>query len=213
MPRTATKRKSDATAKPPKKKQKMSRSVTLAPELKFNDQTINTNSSNSGTIIPLNQMAAGDTALLRDGNKILNKSVQLRLLYQNLDAAVNTYHRLIVVYDRQPNGANPTINGATDGPLDSTDPSALRNVSTVSRFKVLLDRSFEINNTGSAQLMYKEVIEFVKVPSDCQMTAFQDGTSGPPINGGLYLMLIGDQTLASGDTASVNGFTRVRFWG
>jgi len=215
MKRKAT---ADANGRATKKSKKTAskkttRSITLAPELKFNDVIVNTNSSLTGTIIPLNQMAVGDTALTRDGNKILNKSVQLRLLYQNLDAAVNTYHRLIIVYDRQPNGTNPTINGVTSGPLDSLDPSGLRNVSTVTRFKVLLDKSFEINNTGSAQFMYKEVVEFVKVPADCQLTGFQDGTSGAPINGGLYLMLIGDQTLASGDSASVNGFTRVRFWG
>lgn len=42
-------------------------SVSLAPELKYNDTAFNTDATTSGAVIALSTFAAGDTALLRDG--------------------------------------------------------------------------------------------------------------------------------------------------
>ena len=190
------------------------KSVVLAPELKYNDNAFATDATTTGAIVALNNMAAGDTALLRDGNKILNKSVQLRFTLENEASNQNNVVRMLVVYDKQPNLATATIAGAGTGPLDSITIQSLRQVATASRFKVLMDRVYNINSTsdtaGALQIIHDEI--YFKVPEDCQMTQFADGASAAPITGNLLLMYFGNVAAGAGDV-NVLGQARVRFLG
>lgn len=186
----------------------------IAPELKFNDGPFTTDATTTGAIIALNQMAAGDTALLRDGNKIMMKSIQLRFFLQLEAATVNAIVRMFIVYDRQPNLVNPTIATASSGPLDTITVQSLRRVDTVSRFKVLWDSVYTLNQQNDTvtnlQIVHDEV--FVKIPADCQKTAFGDGSAAAPISGGLYLMYFSNLAAGAADV-DVNGQFRLRFWG
>ena len=107
MKRKATADKKGRPTKFRKTPTKFSRARTsgagIAPELKFNDVSFTTDATTTGAIIALNQMAAGDTALLRDGNKISMKSIQLRFWLQNEASTVNAIVRMFIVYDKQPN--------------------------------------------------------------------------------------------------------------
>lgn len=188
--------------------------VGLAPELKFNDGPFTTDATTTGAIIALNQMAAGDTALLRDGNKIRMKSIQLRF-FLNLEAATtNAIVRMFIVYDRQSNLANPSIATAGTGPLDTITIQSLRQVATVSRFKVLWDHVYVLNQQNDTvtclQIVNDEI--FLKIPEDCQLTTFADNTQAAPISGGLYLMYFSNLAAGAADV-DVNGQFRLRFWG
>lgn len=188
--------------------------ASIAPELKFNDGPFTTDATTTGAIIALNQMAAGDTALLRDGNKIIMKTIQLRFFMQLEASTTNAIVRMFIVYDRNSNLGNPSIATAGTGPLDTITIQSLRQVATVSRFKVLWDQVYTLNQQNdtatSLQIIHDEV--FVKIPADCQKTAFADGVAGAPISGGLYLMYFSN--IAAGATdVDVNGQFRLRFWG
>lgn len=189
-------------------------SITLAPELKYNDASFTADATTTGAIVALNQMAAGDTALLRDGNKILCKSVQLRWYMQLEDASVNAIVRVMIVWDRQPNLTTPSIATAGTGPLDTITIQSLRQVATTSRFRVLKDDVYTLNQQNdtatSRQIIHDEV--FVKVPKECQLTSFADGASGTPISGGLYLMYFSNIAAGAADV-DVFGQARVRFMG
>jgi len=188
--------------------------VGLAPEKKYNDVTFNADATTTGSIVALNQMAAGDTALLRDGNKILMKSIQLRFTTELESLAQNAVCRFMIVYDKQTNLVNPTIAGAGTGPLDSIAPTSLRQIATTSRFKILKDMTFAINSTsntaGALQIQYHDA--YVKIPNDCQFCQFADGAAGAPNSGGLYLMFFSN--IAAGATdVNVVGQARLRFFG
>lgn len=188
--------------------------VALAPELKYNDNSFTVDATTTGAIVALNQMAAGDTALLRDGNKILCKSVQLRFYMQLEDASVNAIVRMIVVWDRQPNLTTPSIATAGTGPLDTITIQSLRQVATASRFRVLSDKVYVLNQKNdtatSRQIIHDEL--YMKVPEECQLTSFADGTSANPISGGLYLMYFSNIAAGAADV-DVFGQARVRFLG
>jgi hypothetical protein len=188
--------------------------VGLAPELKFNDVAFVTDATTTGAVVALNQMAAGDTALLRDGNKIRMKSIQLRFTLQNESVTVNNIVRMMIVLDRQPNAANPTIATAGTGPLDTITIQSLRQVATVSRFKVLWEGIYTLNNENDTATCLKIVHDevFIPIKDKDQLTVFADGASGPPINGGLYLMYFGN-TAAGVTDVDVLGQARLRFWG
>lgn len=186
----------------------------IAPELKFNDGPFTTDATTTGAIIALNQMAAGDTALLRDGNKIVMKSIQLRFFLQLEASTVNAIVRMFIVYDKQSNLGNPSIATAGTGPLDTITVQSLRQVATVSRFKVLWDQVYTLNQQNDTitnlQIVHDEI--FIKIPSDCQKTSFADGIAAAPITGGLYLMYFSNLAAGAADV-DVNGQFRLRFWG
>lgn len=190
------------------------KNVVLAPELKYNDAAFAADATTTGAIVALNNMAAGDTALLRDGNKILMKTIQLRFTIENEANNQNNAVRMLIVYDKQPNLAAATIAGAGTGPLDTITIQSLRQVATTSRFKVLMDRVYVINSTsdtaGALQIMHDEA--YIKIPSDCQLTQFADGAAGAPQTGNLLLMYFGNVAAGAADT-NVLGQARLRFIG
>lgn len=188
--------------------------LQLEPELKFNDVAFTTDATTTGTIVPLNQMATGDTALLRDGNKILTKSVLLRIAIEQESVAQNLLIRFLVVLDRAPNGTDPTIATAGTGPLDTITIQSLRRVDTIARFKILKDWVVEVNagNDTATSLTEKYTECYLKLRDDIQITQFNGATSAAPMTNGLYLMYFSN--VAAGVTdANISGQSRVRFVG
>lgn len=188
--------------------------VAVAPELKFNDNSFLTDATTTGAIVALNNMAAGDTALLRDGNRIQMKSIQVRFTAQTESLAANALIRMLIVYDKNSNLSTASIATSGTGPLDTISITSLRQVATTSRFKVLSDRVYALNNqsdtAGAFAKMHDEI--YIKIPSDCQNTAFADGNAGAPISGNLLLMYFSDIAAGAGDV-DINGQTRLRYYG
>lgn len=208
---------------PAAKKRKLTQTMTrrktislvgVAPELKFNDVAFVTDATTTGSVVSLNNFAAGDTNLLRDGNRIKMKSIQLRFTLENEALNQNNAVRMMIVYDKQTNLTAPTIATAGTGPLDTITIQSLRQVATVSRFKILCDRVYVINSTsdtaGALQIIHDEI--FVKIPLDSQDVAYGSGGATEPVSGGLYLMYFGNVAAGAGDV-NVLGQARLRFWG
>lgn len=171
------------------------RQLTLAPEKKFNDSSSTVDSTTTAVVVNLNTMAAGDTALLRDGNKILTTSVQIRATIRNESATISTVNRILVVHDKNSNGTAPTAAQVFEGTPGVT---SLKSISNASRFTTLLDKTFVNNSDGSFNYTY--INEYVKVPQALQLTSFADGTAAVPISGSLSLIYIGSEAAGVADT-------------
>lgn len=90
----------------------------------------------------LNGIAIGDTDILRDGNEITCTSIQWRLRFQtDLDRiASGCVIRMIVFWDRQANGADPTLALLLDLSVITNRLDAPYNHNTQERFKILHDQ-------------------------------------------------------------------------
>ena len=161
-----------------------------------------TSTSAAWSINCLNDVAQGTTAITRIGRKILIKSV----LVQGI-IATNTGNsaRVLIVYDRQPNGALPA---ATDV-LTSNTIMAVQNLDNRDRFIILADimpydQEENISNpSASSGFGYKRYIK-------CNLETIYGGNAGTiaDINSGSLLMM----TNCNGGTITgETGIQRVRF--
>lgn len=187
------------------------KAIALVAEKKFNDSSSVTDVTTTATVVNLNTMAAGDTALLRDGNKILSKTVQIRATLQLESLAANSIIRYLVVHDKNSNGVAPTAAQIFEG---TPAVYSMKNIGNGSRFTTLLDKIVVLNNqSDTAGAMAKAYIsEFIKVPESLQLTAFADGTAAVPISGSLSLIIIGDIAAGVADVDAVFN-NRLRFIG
>lgn len=207
---TSTSQGSYKKKKPDYKRQKAV-SVGIGQERKFNDVTVNTDASTTSTEVALTTFAAGDTALLRDGNKALVKSIELRINVANEAVTQNNTVRFVVVMDHQSNVAQCTWNG-TGAVFDAATTVARRLVANIPRFTILMDKTFTVNqgSDGAPQQLYFK--KYIKVNPDTQLVCWQDGASGIPVTNAITLMYLG--STASGATdLDVQGTVRVNFVG
>lgn len=192
-------------------RRKKTQNVLLAAEKKFFDSSSVTDASTTVTVVNLNNMAAGDTALTRDGNKILCKSLQFRISLENESLAQNTIVRFCLVHDKNANGVAPTGAQVFEG---TPNVYSMKNISNASRFVTLWDEVIVLNNTSdTAGAFQKGYIEkFVIIPEKLQLAAFADGTAVVPTSGSLSLLYLSD--VASGATdVNVIDSNRLRFVG
>jgi len=134
-------------------------------------------------------MATGADFNTRVGNRIVMKSVNLRMLFTNEAAMVSRQPiRLMLVYDRQANGAAPVITDI----LDSAAMSSQKNVANRDRFLVLRDMVFDMNSFGAATAAASNVqmVKTVFVPLKGLMTTYNAGAAGVGsiTTGALYLV-------------------------
>lgn len=103
--------------------------------------------SNAGHFFHINKVALGAEDYQRVGNKTQCLRIGLRgiVMPSTENVAVDPYNeiRMIVMYDRQPNGALPAIGEIFTYPTDVNSP---RNPDFSDRFITLADKSFLVYN-------------------------------------------------------------------
>lgn len=121
-------------------------------ELKFLDTNSGVTPSIAGVSDYLSGLAQGDTASLRQGNIINPTSIQIRAtMFTDIDTLSISQIRVILFWDRQPNGAAPVLSGAstTQSLLDTgvvTNPIlSPRNFNTIERYGILWDKVVQLN--------------------------------------------------------------------
>lgn len=118
---------------------------------------------------------------------------------------VDQVQRVLVVRDKQPNGAALTFLGV----LNSVSTTALTNMANSSRFDVLLDRAFPLNASAEPGSIRRWMVE---LPLGFRQS-FNLGVAGTVadiVTNSLYLMLVGSE--AAGVTAGSMAYTsRVLF--
>ena len=169
------------------------RQAPLANNLFFNDvhyfdASVATDATTTAVSLPLNNMAAGDTIITRDGNKILMRGVQLRIQMSLESAAINQQVRMLVIHDATPTAATIALSGI----LLATDMLGYMDTTVKSRFTILWDKVQVLNATDATALQKAFIKKYIKIPSHLQPSVYGIGTAQVPISGGLTFYYVGD---------------------
>ncbi len=202
---------------------------TLRPELKYFD------SFDTGTLgatlapimnadTSMNSPAQGTTALTRIGDKIIVRSINLRLTFRQppttatvLGTTAGNLVRVILLIDHQCNGTVPTVG---DILTTTTDTNSFREMQTTARFTVLMDKFIVFNPIVTIDTpatpdwtvggITKQCTFYKKTSLLCQFDSSSAGSIGSQTNNALLLYAFTDTT-----TIAINydWWCRVRFVG
>lgn len=193
-------------------------------------QMLNTNTG-TACVQALNLCQQGTGIAQRDGNKISMKSLRVRfgIIAGNAVVAANpTNVRVLVLYDRQPNGAYPAINTILGESLQSNTIGTGTMYSNLNpnffeRFRVLMDKQITLQPfdgtaitstscTGPTDVCGFKLDEFILLKD---LETLFNGTANPLTiaqitTGALYIATFGD-TAAANQPWVMTGTTRLRF--
>lgn len=145
----------------------------------------------------------GTTGITRIGDDILVNSIAFKGALKLADNETKgAYVRIMLVYDRRPNGAQATIGEV----LHAGTPLALYNIDNEyrGRFQMLYDQIFNLNIEGQAQGLFKGFIKR-------KMHVLYNGNAGTIADlqkGNIFFLVISsgnDQNLA------MTGYVRLRY--
>lgn len=172
----------------------------MKTELKYNQPPVSETPDNTGfDLVLLNGVDVGDTAQTRDGNKIYIKNIQFRLTLIKASAATETSVRVMLIQDKQPNGAAFSITDV----LVTDSISQVRNLKKSNRFKVFYDKIHIVHT-------YRPMT-FIKYFKRCNIqTQYIDTGNGVAdiTSNSLYLAFISDESV---NAPSIAGYARLRF--
>lgn len=144
------------------RKSKVSRGVRLKRDLQTYDvrSTLAFTNANA-TYAVLNAMVPGTGTNTRIGDKVVMKSIRQRwILQQNVAQALIQYVRVLLVWDKQPNGVNP----ANPLPLITTAVEDQPNPDYQYRFKIMKDICVQLGVPGATTSSdgCQEIVEYYK---------------------------------------------------
>lgn len=170
----------------------------------------------TGSVTLLNTVAQGAAVTQRVGKKIVMKGLQCRGMLANDSTAVVNDVAYMIVYDKRPTGALPTITDI----LVSNDPRSMNNDANAGRFRILkrVDDVLIGNQslTGAVANALTEVtakscdwwLDMKSLPVTYK--AAGTGAIGDIEEGALYLVTIGNNAAGNADANMIAGF-RLRF--
>lgn len=187
----------------------------IRPELKSIDATPATISVNTtGSLTLLNGCAVGTDYTDRIGRKTMLKSINFRGFFQPADDnTVTNYVRMMIVYDRQTNGAAPAVTDI----LQSASSLSNLNLNNRDRFLVLVDKEYVIGrviNTATQALAYSPNVHRCKGYRRLNLETQYGGTTSAIASiatGSLYMLAIGNIAAGGGTDATLDITLRVRF--
>jgi hypothetical protein len=144
------------------------------------------NMTSTPTFVLLNGMAIGDTSITRTGQSIKMDRLDLRFYMTGNITAVQTVSRIIVVLDKQCNGA---IFSATSL-LNAATAVSPYTVGGQNRFVILYDQTYALSTAGPLNM-----VQCLTLPAN-QHVEYNTGTAGDitDINtNSLYLLFLSDQ--------------------
>lgn len=159
-------------------------------------------------ITEVNNMRQGATVAERIGNKVVVKSIHLKGTI-NLDAAcTRACVRIMLVYDRQPNGAFPAVGDLTmDQPGGTVGPLSSLNIANKGRFSIIRDQWITLD------LVQKNQYQLNLYCKGRWETEFQTNTfTIGDIRMGSILLAAGAQFNAGGFVTLTNSMVRVRYF-
>jgi len=124
-----------------------------ATELKYHDTVYTTDVyANTSTYILMSNPAQGDNVEERLGLEIEAKYLNIKLQLAVVPSIYNVKYRIIVFWDKQANGAAPTLAATTDPSKAILDDNIIgslnyspHNYRTKDRYMILMDKLYSIN--------------------------------------------------------------------
>lgn len=183
-------------------------------EKKYNDLTLNQDANTTAVLTPLSSFATGDTVILRDGNKVLFKTIHIKCRLTNSALTQSNVVRFVLVVDKLAQAEQcqwGTASSVADV-FDDVTVVARRNIQSAERFIVLMDEVITLNamsgTGGAASMAYFE--RFVKIPPALQLVAWSGHSATIPIKNAYTLMYLGSTPAGISDV-TVEGTVRVRW--
>jgi len=188
--------------------QKENRIASGAPEKKVIDNSLQTSPLLvTNTVTALNTCVTGDDFTNRDGRKITMKSLKLQACVSSFPGATECGQvRMVVVYDKQTNGAAPSGSDV----FASNDALDFNNLNNRERFVTLLSCIVPYQNAssnGSSVIVEK----YVKLNLPTIYNATNGGTVADIVSGGLFLLTAARSVPSGGTLPSIVWKARVRF--
>lgn len=211
----------------PKSSSKSKRGEIKTVDIAFQESAIN----NVGYIALLNGVQEGTSFYNRVGRKIEMKSIRLRATYDTNGGdgdGTSTTWRIMVIYDRQPNGAFPAstdllLSYDNAGVTSQTTFSDL-NMNNIDRFQILADimgtapddaTTALYNNVAAVIPSEREGVIDRYIKLNGAITQYKSTSNPAQIGdistGALYLYILGDDDPATAPFA-LNWQARLRFW-
>ncbi len=170
-------------------------------ELHSSDFTLNTTVTTTPTVSHLTDVAIGDDFTQRTGRKIRLKSIQIRGDIELNAVATNSTFRMIVFKDTMNIGTPPTASQivANTDALRNPEPNFLN------RFKILMDRTIQLNQKVDANLPKVTFNWYRKLDLPVTYTGTASTDEG---KNSLWLLLVSDEASNAPD---LDFTSRIRF--
>lgn len=187
----------------------------------------------TATVQALNNIQANPGEASRFSNKISMKSLRVRLSLAPTGVVAARpsnqpfFQRVLVVYDRNTNGAYPAANLVLSDMISTNvvnngSPWSNLNPSFFDRMVVLMDESIMLppfstpallNADGPTENKNWVIDRFVKLKD---LETMYNGTANPPVianiqTGGLYIVAFGNAVTGTNDSWQLQGTCRLRF--
>jgi len=181
-----------------------------AEELKYLDiNSVNYACGTTGAVTLINGVAAGSTAITREGRQCYWKSVSVCGSLSAVDATtIASRNDVYVIWDKQPGAAVPAM---TDIFVESKAGSPM-NLNYRERFVVIAHNTFVIGGLTADNTALSPTIQPVTISKRLNLrTTFKADANGigDISTGAMYLVTVGDQADASG--ALLKASIRLRF--
>lgn len=157
----------------------------------------------TGSVTLMNGMAQGTDFTQRVGRKYTNVAVQLEgqiIPADNVTQLIGNKIRVMVIYDKQPNGALPVITDV----LTASTANAFMNLNNRDRFRVLIDHNTTLGGlqeTATQAVAASPNVENVSVFKKVNLETICDGTGATVADiqsGSIFLLTIGSQAAGLG---------------
>jgi len=190
------------------------------PEKKFIDTTQTTNVPETGYLALLNGLNQGTSVVTRIGQKIMVKSINLRVRLSGspigaTPTILNSMTRVMLVMDNQPNGVLATPSDIIEDLTAGTGVIAPQQKIYISRFKILWDRKFNLINQTSAGQSNPNFTNYDEYYKKTRLQiSYADSDNGDItdiITGALYIVAIGLNSVAA-NYSIIEWFCRIRFY-
>jgi hypothetical protein len=172
------------------------------------DTEVNMATDSTSGVLLLNGTTKGTNIDNRIARDFSLHSLELNILSLATAATgVDQQHRVMVVRDKQPNGAALTAAVV----LSAVTVSDFPNVDNLKRFVILLDKRLRLNATGEAgsEILWRSNLNLGGVLTHCNTG--NAGTIADIVTNSLYLIVIGSK--AAGATAGLTyGKARLKFY-
>lgn len=159
-------------------------------EKKFIESATSSAQSTSATVALLTGIAQGDTQNDRNGNSIKAQSVSTKYNVEMNSSATATQVRIMLVIDKNSNGAAPVLSDILDNGVASNAVAHYNSDTAGSRFLILHDKSYSLSINGSRTISgscYSKLNHHVKFTSST-------GAQASCASGHLYLILWSDES-------------------
>lgn len=155
----------------------------------------------------LNGMTSGSGLDQHIGREVTLKSLEIKYVVgPEAGVTVDQMVRVLLVYDRQTNGAAPAVTDV----LTSQSSVSPRNLENRHRFKILYDRTLPIN-TPVEPISKKYRKFYRRLAHPVTFNAGVAGTVADITTGSLYLVAFGTRPIGANTAAYIEFFSRIRY--